>query len=745
MVDAVNIVGIDGEALASALRSSPAWATERTLNEIKGLLAGSGSASKQKDVFSLAQRSVLKDLFSELEKESKAAKTRAEREKKVAEGRADRELLFGKGLTTLNQKILFVSAALNKMGDAIQDTFKSNINSFATLQSSGLDLMRGMDNASNGFQSLQQLSSLTGIRFTELSSTMIKYNSAINAFGVGKFAKTLGKSTDALTKFGFSSKETGDLLGAYLEIQRGHTDMQNKTTDETSAELVIFGKRINNLSLATGMARGAILANMDAMSKNTSMAILAAQQGSKSAEATTGFLASLKDQDLANTLAKMMTDPVKALNASFAALQKGGMGDLAAELETLLAGMEGLSESEKAKALANFAAAHDQDLRSKLLDANFQSQAPGMEAIGAANVKLITSLQAAGRQINKFAEESNDPAAIARADFAKSWENLMSQMQSTFSLPIKALELLTWGINGIAESIKWFTGLFSSETKGWIGAIGVVVGSLAGLVLGFKGVTLVLSLFKSSIPLLLRGSIGMIGTAIAAPFRIFSTGLTTASAALGRLSASASAASAATGAAGVAGKFGGLGKILGFLSAAAVVANIGDAAGGAMGVGKDKDGNDIELNKAQDDANWEMMSMPQKMMSGLLRGIEGVGGIIGMDNIARSAANDRIKAETAGLKTKKSTEISVPKDPAPSTIESPSAKPAKVTEKSAETAPDVSDPKTSTPAGLDTNAGSNDINNLLTFQSSVLQQILLSTQDVVSINRDILKFTRANA
>ena len=74
-----------------------------------------------------------------------------------------------------------------------------------------------------------------------------------------------------------------------------------------------------------------------------------------------------------------------------------------------------------------------------------------------------------------------------------------------------------------------------------------------------------------------------------------------------------------------------------------------DAALGAMGVGKDKDGNSIKVDKAQDDKNWERMGMWEKAYSGLARGTEGVARMFFMDNLANEAAATRIGNETKYL------------------------------------------------------------------------------------------------
>lgn len=91
------------------------------------------------------------------------------------------------------------------------------------------------------------------------------------------------------------------------------------------------------------------------------------------------------------------------------------------------------------------------------------------------------------------------------------------------------------------------------------------------------------------------------------------------------------------------------------------------------------------------------------------------------------------------------TEISVTKSPAPSTIDSPSAVPA-----SKRTSADSVASGTNNIVMMD-NTGNvkppvaNDINTLLGYQSTIMAQLLDATQTIVGVNRDILKYTKANS
>ena len=90
------------------------------------------------------------------------------------------------------------------------------------------------------------------------------------------------------------------------------------------------------------------------------------------------------------------------------------------------------------------------------------------------------------------------------------------------------------------------------------------------------------------------------------------------------------------------------------------------------------------------------------------------------------------------------TKISVPKTPMASTIVSPSAvevQPPKVPDATAP-GPTAATIASTAMAKPDSKA---DINSMLTFQSTLLEQILLSSNSLVSVNKEILRYTRNNA
>jgi len=97
------------------------------------------------------------------------------------------------------------------------------------------------------------------------------------------------------------------------------------------------------------------------------------------------------------------------------------------------------------------------------------------------------------------------------------------------------------------------------------------------------------------------------------------------------------------------GRLAGVGAGLAMVGAGAAV----DYGLGTLGVGKDEEGNDLQIDEKQDDENWDKMTVGEKIQSGMARGVEKVGSSLFLGNIANEAKSERIKNETKYLKDKK--------------------------------------------------------------------------------------------
>ena len=544
--NSVFISGAAEGALAGALEGLPPWATEDTAKNIEGILrkslgiqtkalselikrAGGGKPMSPADAKKLDDelRSIIKnfrDANKDFGKQRKRWKDEADEH--------ERKKKWWNKEFQLDQRRYSMMGLYVALGSKIREVMTDNVKTFDELHASGINVMNGFDSAANGFEAVQQLAAITGVRFTELSATIVKYNAAINSFGLEKFAKTVSMSTKEMFKFGFTAKESADLLGAYLETQRGFVDMQSKTQAEVTADLVKFGKRITKVSVATGMLRTQILANLDAISKQVETSVLAGQVGEEAAEKTAEFIASFKDQKIGQAFLKMMTDQIKPLNATFMDFQKIGFGGFGQKLMNFTRTLQGLEPEEAQRRVAEFMAANKQEVGVMRQRANMYSQLGMREADGV--LSTITGLEQQARAYKKVSAEERkrqELASTASKALQTSWEKFKAQLQITFAPLPKILDMLTFvleKLNDGAELIRgWVTSLDNfvnsfkivKDTFGEIKSLNIIgsfiaiTGALSGMTMAVNTVKYAFSLLPGSI-ILVRGRFLILGNAL---------------------------------------------------------------------------------------------------------------------------------------------------------------------------------------------------------------------------------------
>jgi hypothetical protein len=828
------ITGVADGAFEDAFGDLPPWATEDTLSTIEGILSktlnlqtksfsammkalqaakGSGSKVDADD----AQKS-LDDFTKELEdaktKQKKRTKLDDEEDKKKKKRRDD-EALGSKVLTTI----------LSATGKGIEDAFKKNFETFDSFTKSGINAVAGMNNVATGFEGIQQLSVLTGIRFTELNKVMEKYSGAVNAFTAGKFAKTVGIATTDLAKFGFSSKESAELLGSYLDTQQGFTDASRKTEKQTAEDLTSFGSRINKLSLTLGMSRTAILANLEAISKSNEASILQGQAGSDAAESTLEFVASIKNQHFGQTLLKLMTDSIKPLNQTFMSFQKIGQGGFGQKLTAFTQSLKGMSPEAAAQAVKAFEAANHAEIEHNKQLANLYSQVP--ELAGEANAALTTynELQQQARAtvtLNAADQKKLEESQKARAELSTQWERLQSQFQQAFAPTIGMLHILTKGLTYLNTGIEKVTHIFGSSTTAWIG-VGIMaisaatgmkllintmrglssgMGSFFGKLFSFgggkgragravgntsggmleglgkgigglgKGIGAGLGgLLKGTLsglaeglvelgnPRVLLGVVALAGIAgglwIAGKAIQNFVGLdweTMAKAgvalvALGAAGAAAGAIAPLLGLGALA--IAGLGAALWVVGKGiqAVGPGIGMLADGLMKMGKVKASDLLSTSAAVAALTASLGAFAAASIASYASGK----GIDTLNDIV-TAVNKLDLAKVAALNGLGT--ISLPRASAPSTtnnLTTPKAStlnsPSQVSTKpEGEVKPQAPVKEQSKPngSGIEKPTSTSDINNMLGYQTSLLEQLVQSTNSLVSVNKDILKYTRVH-
>jgi len=688
--NSVYITGAASGAFTQALNDLPPWATENTALAIerllrksldiqtkslsklvKGAIGGGGTTGTG----TARTQSELTKALREYNKALEAAKQDAKKRAKDNKDKGDKDLVTGKKLQSKNEKLIFVLGGLDKIGSKIQDAMKQNFKTYTELQQGGINVVAGLDNTSNGFTALQQITALTGVRFTELSATMLKYSTAVNAFTTGKFSNTVKAASLDLYKFGFTNKESAELLGSYLEAQAGYTDMANKTTAETAVGLTKFGSNLTKLSMVTGMARTAILANMEAISKSNEASVLSANIGEDAATSTLEFISSMKDQNVGRAFLKMMTDQVKPLNATFMGFQKIGLGGFGQKMMTFTQSLKGMDPARAAIAIREFEKQNHAAIEAGKQQANLYSQIPELAGEANAALTMFNGLQQQARTMANLNEKDlakMEASNKARSRLSSEWEKLMSHFQKMFSAPISML-------NGLATALGWANTMIDKFT-GWLDSFGEETSS-------WVGVGLVISGFGAA---LLKGKM-MLETF----FSIFSKG---GSAISGIISKT----------------FGAIGSIGGLvLRFAGILGSLYAA---------------FEIGQSIGTAIYDFISKFDIVNSAFDKVFGGITSIF-------SSSPSSAPVPSA---------VSVPTAPAPSKIDSPSAGTNTKKEEATSTASTTTTPTTSSGPGIEKPPSSTDINSMMAFQNNLTQQILLSIESLVSVNKDILRYTRSH-
>ncbi len=482
----VFITGAADGAFTQALSELPAWATENTAAKIESILektlnlqtktltqlvknSGTGSGKSPE------QQKKLNDELDKTIKNLKKTNDEYPKEKRRNKEKEDHYVKEKKSWKDGVENLLGFRLSLADAGLAVKQAFTDSIGTFDELYSSGIDLVSEFDKASNGLQALQQMAQVSGIRYTELAKTIEKYSTAVNAFGVGKFTKTFSGASAQLVNFGYNTKQAADLLGAYLESQRGYADVNSKSQTEVQKDLVNFGERITRLSQATGIMRTKLLEDIQAISQSVEANILAGQVGADAADSTLEFIASFKNKDVGQAFLRMMTDAIKPLNDTFIDFQKTGFGGFGQELMNFTQSLEGLNPEEAQKRTADFAKAHDQELKVMIQRGNLLRSAGVKEADGM--LRMATGLQQQGRSY-KAVTDADKKKLDATSSTTKSLENaqerLQSQWQQAFAPPLAMLDAFTFALTNANQAIEGFAGLFSGTVLGWVG-LGIIV------------------------------------------------------------------------------------------------------------------------------------------------------------------------------------------------------------------------------------------------------------------------------
>lgn len=702
----VFITGAAEGAFAEALNGIPPWATQKTAEDVEKVLnkllgiqtkalaqaikcckgAGGDNTGTSKQVNDELDK-LVKNLKRVNEEDAKRKKREKEEDKEGKDrfSRDKKKKLADEALTRgLN--------ALVGAGAKILAIQKQYFITSEDLFKSGIVLTEGQKDGVTSMQSLNQIVTLTGLRLETFQKVVEKYNSSINAVGVNKFAKTLSQTSTRLIALGYSSEQQAELLGTLVESESSYMDIRNKSSDQLADDAERLGKQMTRLSLLTGQTNAQLQENLKSLAKNTDSTVVASVYGEEAAKRMNVFASSFKDADIGAMFQKLAAATQPAITKTFQSLAQAGQAPLAEEFTRIaVAARDGAISAEQAQKQTT-------DLAQKVNSTTLQSLAlladKGVEG-AAETLSVITKLRTQGNTTSKATEKQVDAAIESQAAlsrFSTALEKTASLGQRTFPLLETQVNAASWALEKFNGVVTAATDIFSANTRSWI-AIGIeVFAGFAFLARGTKALTGSFDLLKSGAELVWDG-VKVLGRGIAF---------------VGR----------------------------GLLSLAGPIAAVigAFAAGYAIGT---------VIYEMISKFDW-FNNMMDKIFSGLDHIIQYIPGL-GGDAKERIASREKVAAQAKAETSAKKSIISVPKDPAQSTIKSPSAVPANpVQTPTADSGATPTQPAPSLAMTIPP-PSSNDINSVLTYQTSILVQILETSQNLVSVNKDILKYSKVHS
>ncbi len=691
--NSVFITGAATGAFTDALADLPPWATEDTAHKIEKLLkksldvqtkaltkmvkgAGGGQSPEQMKKLNDQLDKYLKSLAKQNQDEEKRKKRQ-----KQAEEEADRALIHGKKLKTTNEKVLFVLAGLAAAGSAVLKAEKQYLKTSSELYKAGVNVLNGNNSTADGFVALNQTVLLTGLRLETLQEIAEKYSNSINAIGFTKFVKTTAMASARLSEFGYSAKETAELIGVYSESMQGYTDIRNRSEKDLADEAVRLGAQMGRLSQMVGMSRAQMQENLKLNAKSTDASFILAAKGEQAAKNIELFTASFKDQNVGKFFEMMSAASDPVYTKGFQDLQKAGLGDIAAQFAQISKNAENMGPEAARKQLDDFMKTLSPSRLSNLRD-QVAAQADGAKEAA----DLFSGLARETRNTSTATESQKEAATKTAASTAKletEIERLSATLQAAFTPLISQVNTLASSMKVLNDATYGLAGSIDVGARSAVGA-GIIIAGLAAAALGIFGK---ISTFMS----------------------IFGGG-----------SAAAGAGGAAAGAGGAGGAAGGA-AAGGVAGAALGLAALPVAVAGA--------GMYLQSEMASPEGRKRRAAEQQKRIAEkqeILKAYKESG--------ASAAAINKIEKEIAQQEALVA-DLSAPQSSVAATTQ-PSSSP--IVSNTNVTSQTVTNSATSS------KGAATDINSSLATQNALLDQISQSLGTLISVNKDILRYAKVN-
>jgi hypothetical protein len=490
MTDNVYIDGISPDILSSI----PAWATETTLAAIlkaiqtnskmteakfqrleQALKKFTGVGNTRTSGTTTIDPKLIGNVNDELRESLKFGADEAKQHQKEKKQWVDKnkqhtvgEALFGK-LSKSASAFNLGLAALDIVAAKGIAAMKENVDGFSAMYRSGVSVVENANQLSDGFMSLQHMIILSGIRLADLNGVMTKYSNTVSVYGSQKFIRASTQAQLSLKNLGYSAVEGLEFTASYLDSIKGFTSTAQLSEAQIAKSAVSFGSSMRDLSLLTGQSTTELMNKFKELAKTTNTSILSTRYGAQATESMTGFLAGLKDQNLAHQLQSLIAAPIKEVDSTVNALLSSGQGNLAQGMKEISAKItaaanNGASAEQQAEMFRQFAAgvkvsnAEKQNLQLQALGGNTQAQK---------SLEIITSLEQSARNIAKLTPEKQaeikkeTEAMNARNKIADNWNAIMAKFSAIFT---PTTNLLNWfgdvlgvvagGMDTIAKSLE---------------------------------------------------------------------------------------------------------------------------------------------------------------------------------------------------------------------------------------------------------------------------------------------------
>jgi hypothetical protein len=691
--NSVFITGIAEDTLANEIRKLPAWATEDTLSDISEFLEKSmriqgktlEGLNKLKGIGGGAGGGLspadAKKVNDELEKLARNLHTR-NADDELEKRRKKREAGLAKDKLGKDEKVNKILGMIAAVGGKVFAAETKYLDVYDSLYTSGINLLNGNNSTTDGFESLNQMVIQTGLRLETLQKIMEKYSSSVNAIGATKFTKALASATPKLNQLGYYGESAGDMIGTLIESEMGYMDIRGKSSEAIAADSVKLAGQLSRLSKTMGMSEQQVQENMKATAKSSDAMLIASRYGTDAAGNFSKAAAGVKDAGLREMFTELAGAANPAQVKGYLDLVSAGFGAEAEQLNRLAHDMLHITPKELTARLDSLGKQFNN------AGGKIAGLAPIWDKGGKAAGGLVNAVIQQSRATSQATEGQMDNAQKTQASLA----GLNQQIERTKAIVEAAFFPMIGQVNAATSALK----LFNDAVYGGIKSTDAQVRSnlaIAAMVLG--GLAVIGPKISSTISILTGSSEAFAKSTASVTSRLISAG--------------------------------------GSLIALAGAAYLGYQAGTVLY-------NSILNDKGRENVQDVVGGVSDWVMDNIFGG---------EDAAHRRKVNAQVEkmnlSPGTAVAPKKSTEISVPKSPAATTIDSPSAVPAGKPAKSSTDGSDAPTASAATSPAIERPGADAEVNSLLGNQAKIMAQVLESTNALLSVNKDILKYTRARA